>query len=66
MTRKPEIIIEDLSPFQEKVLAIVGWLLGIPGTAFIGFLQYEIKDIPEPTINDIVKSMAEDEANRVR
>lgn len=66
MTRRAEMIVEDLSPFQAKVLNIVGKLLRIPGTAFVGFLEYEIKDLPEPTINDIVKQIQEDEMNSVR
>jgi hypothetical protein len=61
---KPKIVVEDLNPFQAKVLKFVGYLVGIKGDAFIAFIQYGTEEV-EPTINDIAKNNEEDAMNRV-
>lgn len=65
MSLKPKIVVEDLNPFQAKVLKFVGYLVGIKGDAFIAFVQYGKEEV-EPTINDIAKNNEEDEMNSVR
>lgn len=57
-----------MNRIQEIVLKVIGWMLGIKGEAKIIYIQFDNDDINddiEPTINDIAKSMAEDEMNRV-
>ncbi len=54
-----------MSVWQELVLKVIGWMIGIRGEAKIVYLQFDNDDEVEPTINDIVKNNAEDEANRV-
>jgi hypothetical protein len=65
VNRNPRIVVEDLKPFQAKVLKVIGYLVGIKGNPFIAFIQYE-KEEMEPSINDIAKNNAEDDANSVR
>ena len=65
MTLKPKLVIQVMSAWQELVLKVIGWMIGIRGEAKIVYLQFDNDDEVEPTINDIAKSMAEDEANRV-
>jgi hypothetical protein len=64
VNQNPRIVVEDLSPFQAKVLKFVGYLVGIKGDAFIAFIQYD-KEPMEPSINDIAKNNEEDAINRV-
>jgi len=59
---KPKLVIKAMSAYQEFVLKVIGWMIGIRGEARIVYLEF---DEDEPTINDIVKNNAEDEANRV-
>lgn len=54
-----------MSAWQALVLKVIGWMIGIRGEAKIVYLQFDNDDEDEPTINDIVKNNAEDEANRV-
>lgn len=54
-----------MSAWQELVLKVIGWMIGIRGEAKIVYLQFDNDDEVEPTINDIVKNNAEDEANSV-
>lgn len=54
-----------MSAWQALVLKVIGWMIGIRGEAKIVYLQFDNDDEVEPTINDIVKNNAEDEANRV-
>jgi len=54
-----------MSVWQELVLKVIGWMIGIRGEAKIVYLQFDNDDEVEPTINDIVKNNAEDEANSV-
>lgn len=66
MTLKPKLVIQVMSAWQALVLKVIGWMIGIRGEAKIVFLQFDNDDEEvEPTINDIVKNNAEDEANRV-
>lgn len=55
-----------MSAWQALVLKVIGWMIGIRGEAKIVYLQFDNDDEIEPTINDIVKNNAEDEANSVR
>lgn len=56
-----------MSAWQALVLKVIGWMIGIRGEAKIVFLQFDNDDEEvEPTINDIAKNNAEDEANSVR
>jgi len=54
-----------MSAWQELLLKVIGWMIGIRGEAKIVYLQFDNDDEVEPTINDIVKNNAEDEANSV-
>jgi hypothetical protein len=54
-----------MSAWQELLLKVIGWMIGIRGEAKIVYLQFDNDDELEPTINDIVKNNAEDEANSV-
>ena len=54
-----------MSAWQALVLKVIGWMIGIRGEAKIVYLQFDNDDEVEPTINDIVKNNAEDEANSV-
>lgn len=65
MTLKPKLVIQVMSAWQALVLKVIGWMIGIRGEAKIVYLQFDNDDEDEPTINDIVKNNAEDEANRV-
>ncbi len=65
MTLKPKLVIQVMSAWQELVLKVIGWMIGIRGEAKIVYLQFDNDDEVEPTINDIVKNNAEDEANSV-
>lgn len=65
MTLKPKLVIQVMSAWQALVLKVIGWMIGIRGEAKIVYLQFDNEDEVEPTINDIVKNNAEDEANRV-
>ena len=65
MTLKPKLVIQVMSAWQELVLKVIGWMIGIRGEAKIVYLQFDNDDELEPTINDIVKNNAEDEANSV-
>lgn len=65
MTLKPKLVIQVMSAWQALVLKVIGWMIGIRGEAKIVYLQFDNDDEVEPTINDIVKNNAEDEANRV-
>lgn len=66
MTLKPKLVIQVMSAWQALVLKVIGWMIGIRGEAKIVFLQFDNDDEEvEPTINDIVKNNAEDEANSV-
>ena len=65
MTLKPKLVIQVMSVWQELVLKVIGWMIGIRGEAKIVYLQFDNDDEVEPTINDIVKNNAEDEANSV-
>lgn len=66
MTLKPKLVIQVMSAWQALVLKVIGWMIGIRGEAKIVYLQFDNDDEVEPTINDIVKNNAEDEANSVR
>jgi hypothetical protein len=61
---RPKLVIRAMSAYQEFVLKVIGWMIGIRGEARIVYLEFD-EDEDEPTINDIVKNNAEDEANRV-
>lgn len=65
MTLKPKLVIQVMSAWQALVLKVIGWMIGIRGEAKIVYLQFDNDDEVEPTINDIVKNNAEDEANSV-
>jgi hypothetical protein len=65
VTLKPKLVIQVMSAWQELVLKVIGWMIGIRGEAKIVYLQFDNDDEVEPTINDIVKNNAEDEANSV-
>lgn len=65
MTPKPKLVVQVMSAYQAFVLKVIGWLIGIRGEAKIVYLQFDYDDDVEPTINDIAKNNAEDEANRV-
>lgn len=65
MTLKPKLVIQVMSAWQELLLKVIGWMIGIRGEAKIVYLQFDNDDEVEPTINDIVKNNAEDEANSV-
>ena len=65
MTQLPNLVVKAMNTYQEFVLKIVGWILGIRGEAKIVFIQFD-EDEVEPTINDIVKNNEEDAMNRVR
>lgn len=65
VTLKPKLVIQVMSAWQALVLKVIGWMIGIRGEAKIVYLQFDNDDEVEPTINDIVKNNAEDEANRV-
>ncbi len=65
MTLKPKLVIQVMSAWQELLLKVIGWMIGIRGEAKIVYLQFDNDDELEPTINDIVKNNAEDEANSV-
>jgi hypothetical protein len=65
VTLKPKLVIQVMSVWQELVLKVIGWMIGIRGEAKIVYLQFDNDDEVEPTINDIVKNNAEDEANSV-
>lgn len=55
-----------MSAWQALILKVIGWMIGIRGEAKIVFLQFDNDDEEvEPTINDIAKNNAEDEANSV-
>lgn len=54
-----------MSAWQALILKVIGWMIGIRGEAKIVYLQFDNDDEVEPTINDIVKNNAEDEANSV-
>jgi len=63
---RPKLVIRAMSAYQEFVLKVIGWMIGIRGEARIVYLEFdEDEDEDEPTINDIMKNNAEDEANRV-
>lgn len=67
MILKPKLVIQVMSAWQALVLKVIGWMIGIRGEAKIVFLQFDNdEDEVEPTINDIAKNNAEDEANSVR
>lgn len=66
MTPRGEIIVKAMNAYQALTLKVIGWMIGIRGEAKIIYIQFdEDEDDIEPTINDIVKNNAEDEANRV-
>lgn len=66
VTQKAEIILKAMNAYQEFVLKVIGWMLGIRGEAKIVYIHFdEDEDEVEPTINDIVKNNEEDETNRV-
>lgn len=65
MTHKPEIIVKAMNAYQEFVLKIIGWMIGIRGEAKIIYIHFD-EDEVEPTINDIVKNNDEDAMNSVR
>jgi hypothetical protein len=65
VTLKPKLVIQVMSAWQELLLKVIGWMIGIRGEAKIVYLQFDNDDELEPTINDIVKNNAEDEANSV-
>jgi hypothetical protein len=65
VTLKPKLVIQVMSAWQALVLKVIGWMIGIRGEAKIVYLQFDNDDEVEPTINDIVKNNAEDEANSV-
>lgn len=64
MTPSPEVVIEDMKGWQAKILRIIGRMIGIPGYAYITYITFN--DEVEPTINDIIRNIQEDEANSVR
>lgn len=64
MTPKPELIVKAMNAYQEFVLKIIGWMIGIRGEAKIVYIHFD-EDEVEPTINDIVKNNDEDAMNRV-
>lgn len=65
MTPKAEIVVKAMNAYQEFVLKVVGWMLGIRGEAKIIYIEFD-EDEVEPTINDIAKNNEEDAMNRVR
>ena len=64
MTPKAEIIVKAMNAYQEFVLKIIGWMIGIRGEAKIIYIHFD-EDEVEPTINDIIKNNEEDAMNRV-
>lgn len=53
-----------MNAYQEFVLKIIGWMIGIRGEAKIIYIHFD-EDEDEPTINDIIKNNEEDAMNRV-
>lgn len=53
-----------MNKFQEVILKIVGWLLGIRGEAKLVYIAFD--DKMEPTINDLNKWHQENEMNKQR
>jgi hypothetical protein len=53
-----------MNKFQEVILKIVGWLLGIRGEAKLVYIAFD--DKVEPTINDLNKWHQENEMNKQR
>lgn len=64
MTPKAKFIVKAMNAYQEFVLKIIGWMIGIRGEAKIVYIHFD-EDEVEPTINDIVKNNDEDAMNRV-
>ena len=68
VTLEPRLTVEDLKPFQAKILKLVGKMLRIPGNAFVCFIEYKVNfdsERPEPTINDLIRAEEESATNRV-
>lgn len=53
-----------MNKFQEVILKVVGWLLGIRGEAKLVYIAFD--DKVEPTINDLNKWHQENEMNKQR
>lgn len=64
VTPKAEIIVKAMNAYQEFVLKIIGWMIGIRGEAKIIYIHFD-EDEVEPTINDIIKNNEEDAMNSV-
>jgi hypothetical protein len=59
---QPKLVIKAMNRFQEAVLKVVGFLLGLKGEPKLIYIAFD--DAVEPTINDINKMNEEDEMNR--
>jgi hypothetical protein len=59
---QPKLVIKAMNRFQEAVLKVVGFLLGLKGEPKLIYIAFD--DAVEPTINDIKKMNEEDEMNR--
>jgi len=60
----PKLVVRTMNKFQEVILKIVGWLLGIRGEAKLVYIAFD--DKMEPTINDLNKWHQENEMNKQR
>lgn len=60
----PKLVVRTMNKFQEVILKVVGWLLGIRGEAKLVYIAFD--DKVEPTINDLNKWHQENEMNKQR
>jgi hypothetical protein len=50
--------------YQEVILKIIGWMLGIRGEAKLVFIEFDEDEKVEPTINDLKRMQEESQMNR--
>jgi len=60
---KPNLVVKAMSVWQNAILRVIGWMIGIRGEAKIVYISFA-QDEVEPTINDIKRNDEENRMNR--